>query len=155
MGGASRIGDGSDRAGRQAFAGLRRPINRTIGRRTPMAALGVCGGRCGRGCAAYWWRTAINVCQRPTRRLRRGFVRSRRRRRGVSIRGRGSRLGNKLFNGHDLFPITEFLQLAQQGLDLFNQSLALGAFDLTEDLLCRAMSAVNGWRQANHVKTYG
>ena len=61
-----------------------------------------------------------------------------------SVRWRtgGRRIGveNELFDGHNLFAIAELLQLAQQRFDLVDEGLALGALELTKDLLCRGVS---------------
>lgn len=105
-------------------------------------ALGLVSGmgldrRRGRRCRADDRRSRnLKPSQGPPGRLGRRLVRVRGSGRGVMHDRRRGLVEDELLNGHNLLAVAEFLQLAQQRLDLLNQVLSLGAFQLAEYLLC-------------------
>lgn len=59
--------------------------------------------------------------------------------------GRGVRVEDELFDGHNLLAVAEFFQLAQQGLDVVYQHFALGTFQLAEYFLCGGLASHRHW----------
>ena len=70
----------------------------------------------------------------------RGSVRERASRRGVGVK-------NELLDSDDLLAITEFLQLAEKGLNLIDEGFTLDIFQLAQHFLCCGVSIAHneGW----------
>lgn len=96
--------------------------------------------------------TVVSTVERPLGRLRRRLVGVRWSRgrccvhRGVRNRGR---IEDQFLDGHNLLTIAEFLQLAQQRFDLFDESVPLAGFQLPKHFLCDGLATRTAVRSGN------